>query len=438
MRTTKFTLLFALTTLLYLPAANAQHDKETKPKVVVVDDESCGCELVFIDGIQTIERDGLFGFKREDGTVFVEPQYKYVDQFHGNYCIVYVDDLHCGLIDREGRTIVPPVYQAVNYPTDGMILVYENNLWGYYDTTGHQQIVCKYRAASGFSEGLAVVSVDIDSNEVRYGYINMRDSMVIPPTYEYAKTFEEGCAIVMDYGRMGMIDHQNHEVLPLKYLDLTPMHEGTFFAVDALSEKAALFDRNFKRQTDFVYDELKHYSEGYYVVHRDGKYMLLDAKGKECFGQWDDIAGFFGGYSMVKRDGKFGIINKHGKLILPTEYEDDNTLNALYQFSENLAMVKKDGKVGFVNKQGKVVIPIIYEAARHCTEGLIPVKKNGVWGYIDKEGNVVCDFIFTVASHFEWGRASVVYEGETFKINTDGQCVKNCKNFPKEAVFHFK
>ena len=84
-------------------ALNAQNSKnETDGKVVIVDDESCGCELVFIDGIQTTEHNGLFGFKREDGTVIVEPTYKFVDKFHGNYCKVYHDYTHCGLIDATG------------------------------------------------------------------------------------------------------------------------------------------------------------------------------------------------------------------------------------------------------------------------------------------------------------------------------------------------
>lgn len=438
MKAPKNILSLLVLALLAAPNASAQKDNQNKSKVVVVDDEACGCELVFIDGIQTIERDGLYGFKREDGTVFVEPQYKWVDEFHGNYCIVYSDDTHCGLIDRSGRVVVPPIFQSVIYPSDGMIRIQQNNRFGFFDTIGHQRIPCKYRTASGFSEGLAVVNVDIDSFEVRYGYINKQDSMVIPPIYEYAATFEEGYAVAVAYDRRGMIDHQNREVLPFKYLDISPMHDGNFFAIDPLTERAALFDNHFQRLTDFVYDQISNYSEGIYVVHRDGGFTFLDQKGHERFGLWDEAGGFYDGYSMVKRDGKFGIINNRGKLILPVEYEDDGYLTDLYAFAENLALVKKDGKVGFVNKQGKIVIPIIYDAARHCSEGLIPVKKNGVWGYIDKQGNVVCDFIFDVASHFEWGRASVVYRGETYKINTEGQCVKNCKTFPKQAKFHFK
>lgn len=96
---------FALLAALALPCLALAQQDQNKEKVVIVDDEACGCELYFIDGIQTIRRDGLFGFKREDGTVFVEPIYKFVDKFHGNYCIVYKDYGQCGIVDRNGKII---------------------------------------------------------------------------------------------------------------------------------------------------------------------------------------------------------------------------------------------------------------------------------------------------------------------------------------------
>ena len=405
-------------------------------KVVVVDDEDCGCELVFIDGIQTIERNGKFGFKREDGTVFVEPTYQFVDKFHGDYCIVYNDYEHCGLIDRQGRIVVPVEYESVNYPTDGMIRISQEGLFGFFDTTGRLAIEPRYRTASGFSEGVAAVIVDFDSLSSAYGYIDKSGNMVLPPVYEYAMTFEEGYAIIRQYERYGMIDHNGNIVLPTKYLELTPMHDSRFFAVDDLTGEAALFDNRFKRLTPFQYEQILSYSEGYYVVQRDGKQTFLDLKGKERFGWYDMIGGFFDGYSMVVRDGKYGIINTRGKTILPIEYDNSGYRKMEYHFSEDLALIEKDGKYGFINKRGEIVIPIIYESAFHCTEGLIPVKRKSMWGYINKEGRQVCNFVFNNASYFTWGRAEVVYNGEVFKINSDGVCVKGCKNYPKNIVFN--
>ena len=60
-----------------------------------------------------------------------------------------------------------------------------------------------------------------------------------------------------------------------------------------------------------------------------------------------------------------------------------------------------------------------------------------MWGYIDKEGHVVCDFNLDAASFFTYGRAEIVYHSNVFNINTEGQCVKSCRNFPSIIKFHF-
>lgn len=406
-----------------------------KEKVVVVDDEACGCELFFVDGIQTTERDGLYGFKREDGTVIIEPTYKFVDKFHDNYCIVFQDYGKCGIIDRNGNVIVPVEYEEVNYPTDGMFRVRQNGLYGFYDTTGKQVIECHYRTTSGFSEGLAVAIIDFDSVTSAYGFIDKKDKIAIPAKYEYAFPFSEGVAIVKNYERFGMINHQGEEVFTCKYLELTPMVDRHFFAVDSETEKAALFNNKFKQLTGFDYEKVTAYQGGYYTVERGGRVTLLDLKGKERFGFYDEIGGFYDGFCMVVRNGKYGIINERGKQILPIEYDNSGYRSMEYIFSENLAMIEKAGKYGFVDRRGNIVVPLIYESAQHCTEGLIPVQLNGLWGFVDKNGNKVCDFEFDAASFFEWGRAEVVYNGEVFKINSDGQCVKNCKNFPSHIKF---
>lgn len=425
----------ALILLLLIPLATNAQDKKQNSKVVIVDDEDCGCELYFVDGIQTTRRNGLFGFKREDGTEIVEPKYKFVDQFHGNYCIVYHDYGQCGIIDRSGREIVPVQYEEVNYPSDGMIRFKDKNLYGFYDTAGNIVIHPQYRTASGFNEDVAVVIIDFDSNTFGYGFIDKTNRLVIPAEYEYAYAFNENYAIVKKYERFGMIDHNGREVLTIKYIELTPMHDGCFFAVSDTDEKAALFDKNFQQLTGFVYEKIESYSEDLYVVQRNGKKTYLDRKGKEHFGFYDVAAPFSDGYAMVGNAKKYGIINRKGKTILPIEYDNSGYRSMEYVFSENLAMVEKDGKYGFVDKRGNIVIPLKYSSAQHCTEGLIPVCKGGLWAFIDKEGNAVTDFVFDAASYFEWGRAEVVFEGNTYKINTDGECVKGCKTYPKNLKF---
>ena len=80
--------------------------------------------------------------------------------------------------------------------------------------------------------------------------------------------------------------------------------------------------------------------------------------------------------------------------------------------------------------EGRPVIWPCFESAYQFTDGLAPVKL-GQWGYLDTKGDFFISPIFDMASPFEYGRSEVIYQGEIHKMNTEGRCVKNCKNAPR-------
>ena len=421
----KKTLLLLTFTLLLTPLLRAQE------KVEYVDDEECGCELVFIDGIQTTQDGDHFGFKREDGTIIVPNKYLFVDHFHGNYCKVYMNYDSCGLINREGEEVIPCIYHDVAYPTDGMIMVTtpEDGLYGYYDTLGIQRIPCQYRAASSFNEGLAVVGVDIDSTLVQYGFIDHDGKMVIEPQYDYAFPFYEGFSVVKKYERYGMINRANREVFPIKFEILTSMFEGLLFAGD--DEGLAMYNNRFQQLTEPVYTYLVGKTEGRILVMRDGKFGYLDSTGREVIPCQYDQAGLFDqARTYVSLNNKWGIIDTNGHTVLPIEYDNSGYRSEAYRYHDGLALIEKDKRYGYCDLEGRPVIWPCFENAYQFTDSLAPVKL-GMWGYINTKGDFFIPPIFDIASPFEYGRSEVVYMGEVHKMNTEGRCVKNCKNAPR-------
>ena len=411
--------------LLVFPCAFAQQEED----VVVVDDEECGCELVFIDGIQTTQDGDYFGFKRADGTVIVDNIYKFVDKFHGNYCKVFADYGRCGLINREGREVIPPVYEDVSYPAEGLIMVNDSGLYGFFDTLGRQRIPFTWRAASTFSQGLAVVAVDLDSETVLYGYVDTLGRMAIPPMFQYAYPFSEGFAVVKDYERYGLIDLMGSEVVYTKYEILSGVFQGLFFA--GSQDGLALFDTRLKPLTPFVYESIVDISDNRILVQRGGKYGYLDLRGREvipCI--YNNAYLFQDGRAAVNIDKRWGILDTLGRTVLPIEYDNSGIRSELYIFHEGRALVEKDGLYGFCDLSGDIVIPIQYLDAYQFHDGLAPVK-SGYWGYVDTTGMPYIIPVFDYASPFEYGRAEVIYNGEIHKMDTKGRCVKNCKNAPK-------
>ena len=418
----KHLLAFSLCFLVLLPL-------RAQEKVEYVDDEECGCELVFIDGIQTTQDGDRFGFKREDGTVIVPNKYMFVDHFHGHYCKVYTNYDSCGLINRDGEEIIPCIYNNVNYPTDGMIMVINNGLYGFFDTLGIQRIPFRYRAASSFNEGLAVVGIDIDSTLVQYGFIDHDGNTIIAPQYDYAFPFYEGFAVVKKFDRYGMINRKNKEVFPIKYEILTSMYEGRIFAGD--DDGLAMYDNHFRQLTKPIYSYLVGKTEGRILVMRDNKYGYLNEKGREVIPCQYDQAGLFkDDRAYVSLNGKWGIIDSKGKIILPIEYDNSGYRAEAYIYHDGLALIEKDHRYGYCDMEGHPVIWPCFENAYQFADSLAPVCL-GLWGYIDTHGEFFIPPVFDMASPFEYGRSEVVYQGEVHKMNTKGRCVKNCKNAPK-------
>ncbi len=393
--------------------------------VEYVDDEECGCSLVFVDGIQTTQEGDLFGFKRADGTVIVPNIYRYVDRFQGDYCRVYLGDRQCGLIDREGRTVVPCRYDGMEYPSEGRVLVASGGLYGFCDLRGNEVVEPQYIQAGSFSEGMAPVLVEIDSFYSACTMIDTNGRFVFQPVFENIMPFHDGYAVARRYQRWGVINQKGQEMTPYIYEFITIPQNGYFFAGD--SAGMAFFDYRFKPLTPFVYQNPRELSEGRIAVQRDGRWGFLDIHGREvvpCI--YDDLLSFSSGRAMVRKDGKYGIIDTDGRIVLPIEYENNTSHGDKYVYHDSLALVEKDGKLGYVDLEGNLTIPFYFDEAFHFTQGYACAKFKGAWGYINRKGDIYIPFVFQYASPFEWGRAEVVYEGNVSNIDLRGKCVKNC------------
>ena len=394
-------------------------------EVEYVDDEACGCELVFVDGIQTTQEGDRFGFRLADGRVIAPNRYMYVDKFREGYCRVFLADDSCGLIDREGNEVVPCVYDNVSQPSEGRVLVLKNNRAGYCDMQGRLVIEPRFLQASDFHEGVAPVMLAMDGERAVCSYVDTMGNVVFDEVFENVMPFNEGYALVMRGGRWGLIDRGGNVVLPLGYSAMTLNTNGLFFAGD--ERGMALFDYSMAPITPFVYTSTTGMYEGRIGVCREGKYGFLDEHGREVIPCKYDATGVFqSGRTMVMLGNRFGIIDTAGNVVLPIEYDDHTPKGMKYMYYDGLALVEKDGKVGYVGLDGEWVVPLMFEEGYQYSEGLAAVRHHGMWGYIDSQGDVFMPFIFNAASPYEWGRAEVVYDGAARKVDRRGKCVKNC------------
>lgn len=409
-------------TLLMLTLSVASVAQEVK----ILEDESCGCDIYLVDGIETTRDGDRYGFRYEDGTVIVPNIYRFVGQFNHGYCKVQLDYDSVGLIDRTGREIVPCLYSDVDLPSEGRILVVKNGLIGYTDLDGNLVIPPRFPNAGCFTEGCAPVYIGADSLGTHCNFIDTLGRYIFPTDYTNVQPFSEGYAPVSFNGLWGMIDHSGRIVLPIMYEHVTNLSEGIFFAG---SEGAlALFNSNLEPVTDFVYEEVNDPVERRILVTRNGRYGFLDLEGHEvvpCI--YDETGIFQQGRTLARLGNHYGIIDTNGRIILPIEYDNRTPKGMKYMYYDSLALVEKDGKLGYVDLQGNLAIPFYFDEAYQFSEGLAPALFQGQWGYIDTHGDIFMPFIFDAAAPYSYGRAEVIYQGIARKVNRKGKCVRNCK-----------
>jgi serine/threonine-protein kinase len=162
------------------------------------------------------ECDELWGFCDQDGNWMLPPQWSYVGCFRANTAPVRSSEGLWGIIDAEGQYLVPCQYPVmsdtyglverspVDFPEgyiggvdDGFyILESEDGLEGLFciQTAAHVEPQWDLVVIAGPDEGENELLLVED--EEGWGYVNRQGQVVIPCQYEWAYPFQDGRAVV--------------------------------------------------------------------------------------------------------------------------------------------------------------------------------------------------------------------------------------------------
>lgn len=232
-------------------------------------------------------------------------------KLRNNYC----------LINKAGKIIIPPKYHDVDYFFHGTprVCIYDSVtkkvFYGLIDSTGKEIVTPRYRNIENFYEDYAQVAIEDDKapNKRLWGIVDKKTGKeIVPCKYESVGSFFEGMAAVLQNGRWGFVNLKGEMVIPPKYVKastyaILKFSEGLAVVTTdtSINKKFGAIDKTGKTVIPFVYDNLVDFAEGLALANK-GKILK---QGKYSWQQ--DIV----------TAGKIGYINKTGKTIIPFEYE---------------------------------------------------------------------------------------------------------------------
>lgn len=149
-------------------------------------------------------------------------EYVHVNEIACGLALVEKDGKH-GYVDKDGKLIIPLIYdEGMNF-VEGKAGIMIGNKWGFIDSTGKEIVKTQYTEVYSYNEGMAAVSKG-DS----WGFIDEGGNLVIPMNYTNARCFSGGLAPVCNAKmQWGFIDKNGKTVLAFQYGYADRFREGT-------------------------------------------------------------------------------------------------------------------------------------------------------------------------------------------------------------------
>ena len=126
------------------------------------------------------------------------------------------------------------------------------------------------------------------------------------------------------------------------------------------------------------------------TVSKEGKYGLVDFKGKELLKcEYDSIQALKGVKNsiLIEKDGKYGLVDHIGAIIIEPEYKRIKSVSD--QYENGYIVTNEKNKMGVINRDKTVAIDAKYEDIQSVYgNGNYVVKESGKWEIVNSDGTV--------------------------------------------------
>ena len=341
----------------------------------------------FVEGLARIKCGDKYGYIDQQGKIVIPCQYKDAVDFSEGLAAVATKD-RWGFIDPTGKMIIPENFSGYESGfKEGLAIMHGSSAHDYIDKKGNLAFSAPYEIVYPFKDGLAEINVekvsfswgglissalsstlnvympDEDRNliasNMKRGFIDKTGKQLIPTTYDFVSTFQDGLAKVILHDKAGFVDHQGCFVIPADYQELSFFQED--FAAAKKDGKWSFIDKNNRALTAFTFEQAADFKDKLAAVKTSTGWGFINYTGDLVIKpKYDSVSAFSGDIAIVKFKGATGAINRDGHYVLPAkmEYQD------IESFQNGLGAIKIQNKWGLIKTDGTLFLPAVYDSIR--------------------------------------------------------------------------
>lgn len=261
-----------------------------------------------------LHKPNKWGFIDKDSVIVIPFEYNFVNPFENG--LAYVKNNGKEFFITKQNLKLHGDFEAINIFSEGLASAKKNEKWGFIDEEGKFVISPKYDEVDYFRpNGLCVVT-----RNGRSGFINKNGDEIIPIIYDEAyQEMKDKNVIVKKNGKWTVFDNSGNQLSNFIY-DSFKRAYVVDFSKDVFKRDASTFFEN-----------------GAALVEINEKYEFINAKAQAAFpNNKFDSASVFDTFknAIVKRNGKYGIIKLDGTFKVPLDYDLISYFDDNHSFSE--------------------------------------------------------------------------------------------------------
>lgn len=322
-----------------------------------------------------------------------------------NYFLMY-ENGKMGVIDKSGKTIIPPVYDSIQIPNpskDVFVCLYDYNSQNEKYSSkvlnkNEEELFKNYDMVTALSlNGIASnipfeKSVLLTKKDNKYGLINLEGKEVVKPEYDEIQclTYKEGEFLVKKDNSYGVVNMNGYVIIKPKY--------------------------NSVSADNYYNEECKYKKSGYIVsISNDSgyKYGYINYEGKEIIkpeytsiSRINEINDSNNVYLIVQDKTKVGLI-KNKDIVIGVDYKE-----LKYDKQNDVIIARKNAKSGIISLNGNVIIPIEYDEL--TVNGVyVYTNNNDVEKMFDIEGKTIEEGIYKGMTKVQNGKYYIAVDNDS-------------------------
>lgn len=239
--------------------------------------------------------------------------------FKNDYCVIS-NGIYKGVIDTEGKYVIPPIYNKLQVINENQVIACKSSKFGLISMNEVLLLNFIFDRLEFIGENRFIVRQDNCE-----GILNLLcPDRLILKSLKY-HSFSDGAVLVsikneIGKEKFGFEDYDGEEIVPLLYNYLSKFENG--IAVASINKKYGLINQKNQVIQSFVYDNIYRTGNGYFLIILNNKVGLVNADGSILLkARFENIV-FKDDKFLVELKDCYNYLNLNGKFANEWMYND--------------------------------------------------------------------------------------------------------------------